>query len=45
MNSANLQLEGLLLALLDSLKQKGLVTEQEIDEALATAEANVLVDP
>jgi hypothetical protein len=48
MNSANLQLEGLLLALyalLDSVKQKGLVTEQEIDEALATAEANVLVDP
>jgi hypothetical protein len=48
MNAANLQLEGLLLALyalLDAVKSKGLLTEQEIDEALATAEANALADP
>ena len=48
MNSANLQLEGLLLALyalLDAVKSKGLLNEQEIDEALATAEANALADP
>jgi hypothetical protein len=48
MNAANLQLEGLLLALyalLDAVKTKGLLTEQEIDEALAVAEANVLADP
>jgi hypothetical protein len=48
MNAANLQLEGLLLALyalLDGLKQKGLLTEQEIEEALSTAEANALADP
>jgi hypothetical protein len=48
MNAANLQLEGLLLALyalLDGLKQKGLLTEQEIEQALSTAEANALADP
>lgn len=48
MNSANLQLEGLLLALyalLGAIKDKGLLTEQEIDEALETAEANALADP
>ena len=48
MNAANLQLEGLLLALyslLDTMKAKGLLTEGEIDDALATAEANALADP
>ncbi len=48
MNPANLQLEGLLLALyalLDAIKSKGLLTEQEVEEALATAEANALADP
>jgi hypothetical protein len=48
MNPANLQLQGLLLALyalLDAVKQKGLLTTQELDDALATAEANALADP
>jgi hypothetical protein len=48
MNAANLQLEGFLLALyalLDRLKQKGLLTEHDIEEALSTAEANALADP
>ena len=48
MNTANLQLEGLLLALyalLDRLKHKGLLSEHEIEEALASAEANALADP
>jgi hypothetical protein len=47
MNSANLQLQGLLLALyalLDAVKQKGLMTPDELDDALATAEANALAD-
>ena len=47
MNPANLQLEGLLLALyalLAAVKSKGLLTEQEIDEALVIAEANALAD-
>ena len=42
MNPANLQLQGLLLALyalLDAVKHKGLLTMQELDDALATAEA------
>ena len=45
MNPANLQLQGLLLALyalLDAVKHKGLLTTQELDDALATAEANAL---
>ena len=48
MNPANLQLQGLLLALyalLDAVKHKGLLTTQELDDALATAEANALADP
>lgn len=48
MNPANLQLQGLLLALyalLDAVKQKGLLTPQELDDAFATAEANALADP
>jgi hypothetical protein len=47
MNTANLQLEGLLLALsslVDVLKRKGLLTQQEIEEALDRAEANALAD-
>ena len=42
MNPANLQLQGLLLALyalLDAVKQKGLLTADELDEAFDTAEA------
>jgi hypothetical protein len=41
MNTANLQLEGMLLAmyaLLDAIKRKGLLNEQEIEEALRQAE-------
>jgi hypothetical protein len=48
MNVANLQLEGMLLALmalLDSMKCKGVMNAQEIDDALETAEANALSDP
>ena len=48
MNPANLQLQGLLLALyalLDAVKQKGLLTADELDEAFDTAEANALADP
>ena len=48
MHAANLQLEGLLLALyalLDRLKYKGLLSEHEIEDALASAEANALADP
>jgi hypothetical protein len=48
MNVANLQLEGMLLALmalLDSIKRKGVRNGQEIDDALETAEANALSDP
>lgn len=47
MNTANLQLEGLLIALsslLDVMKQKGLFTQEEIDEALSAAEAVVTGD-
>ena len=47
MNTANLQLQGLLLAmyaLLDSMKQKGVLNRQEIEQALETAEANALAD-
>ena len=48
MNTANLQLEGLLLAvaaLVDALKAKGLVTEADVDAALATAERAATRDP
>ncbi|MEP9352650.1 hypothetical protein ABLE93_03520 [Xanthobacter sp. KR7-65] len=41
MNTANLQLEGVLLVLsriLETLRRKGLLTEQEISTALAEAE-------
>lgn len=44
MNTANLQLEGLyaaLSAVLHLLREKGLLTEEEIDRALAAAEANI----
>ena len=47
MNTANLQLQGLLLAtyaLLDFMKQKAVLNRQEIDQALETAEANALAD-
>jgi hypothetical protein len=43
MNPANSQLEGLLLALyalLDAIKRKGLLTEQDIEQALATSSAS-----
>jgi hypothetical protein len=48
MNTANLQLEGLLVAIssiLDVMKRKGLLTQQDIDEALDTAEAVARTDP
>jgi hypothetical protein len=48
MNTANLQHEGLLLALvavLDLLRAKGLATGEEIDAALAGAEARADDDP
>jgi hypothetical protein len=48
MNTANLQLEGLLLALsslLSAMERKGLLTRQEIDDALGHAEANARTDP
>src|SRR5690606_8533644 len=47
MNTANLQLEGLYLALAsinNLLVRKGLLTVEEIDEALRRAEANALGD-
>jgi hypothetical protein len=47
MNPANLQLQGVLLAvyaLLDGIKTKGVMNQEEIDDALATAEANALSD-
>lgn len=43
MNTANLQLEGLLLAVssvLETMRRKGLLTEQEIVDALSEAEAS-----
>lgn len=48
MNTANLQLEGLLLALsslIELLKRKELLSEQEIDEALIRAEQLACNDP
>jgi len=44
MNTANLQLEGLLLAVsafVEAMRRKGLLTEQDILDALSTAEDNV----
>jgi hypothetical protein len=41
LNTANLQLEGILLALyalLDTMKRKGVLNQQEIDDALRQAE-------
>jgi len=43
MNTANLQLEGLLLAVssvLETMRRKGILTEQEIVDALGEAEAS-----
>ena len=48
MNTANLQLEGLYVAvsaLLNALRQKGVLTEQEIEASLADAEGSVASDP
>lgn len=48
MNTANLQLEGLLLAvasLLTAMKRKGLLTEEELDAALNSAEVNASNEP
>jgi hypothetical protein len=48
MNTANLQLEGLLVALaalLDALQRKGLLTREELDAALSEAEAAAAADP
>ena len=47
MNTANLQVQGLLLAtyaLLDFMKQKGVLNREEIEPALETAEANARAD-
>ena len=47
MNTANLQLEGFLVAaasLLDLMRRKDLLTQQEIDEALDMAETVVRTD-
>jgi hypothetical protein len=47
MNTANLQLQGVLLALyalLNFMRQKGVLNQQEIERALETAEANALAD-
>ena len=47
MNTANLQLEGLYVAvasILSALREKGLLTEQEIERALAGAEDIALAD-
>ncbi len=48
MNTANLQMEGLLLtlaALLDLLRRKGIASEAELDEVLAAAEQGVGAKP
>ena len=48
MNTANLQLEGLYLAvsaILNALREKGLLSTDEIDRALATAEQVNASDP
>ena len=48
MNPANLQLEGLyaaVAALIDPLRDKGVLSAKEIDQALRTAEAKIELDP
>lgn len=48
MNTANLQLEGVyaaLAALMTALRQKNLLSEAEIEEALAAAEKGIASDP
>ena len=48
MNTANLQLEGLYLAvaaLMNAVRDKGLLSEAEIEGALARAEEVALTDP
>lgn len=48
MNTANLQLEGLYLAvatITNALRDKGLLSEQEIEDALASAEGVARADP
>lgn len=48
MNTANLQLEGLLLAVssvLETMRRKGLLTEQEIVDALGDAETRTRSRP
>jgi hypothetical protein len=48
MNTANLQLEGVyaaLTALIGALKEKNLLSEAEIEQALAGAERGVAADP
>lgn len=48
MNTANLQLEGLLLAfvsVLELMQRKGLATQPELEDALERAEANASRDP
>ena len=48
MNTANLQLEGVYLALaavIGLLREKGLASEREIDLALAAAEVKATFDP
>ncbi len=48
MNTANLQLEGLLLAvsgIADALKRKGILSQAEIDAALGEAETVAAADP
>lgn len=48
MNTANLQLEGLYVAvsaLMNALRQKGVLSEKEIEDALADAEEALIADP
>jgi hypothetical protein len=48
MNTANLQLEGLLLAvsaLLETMVRKEMLTREEVEHALNRAEANASTDP
>jgi hypothetical protein len=48
MNTANLQLEGVYVAvaaLMEALRSKGLLSEQEIEQALSAAESRIAADP
>jgi hypothetical protein len=48
MNTANLQLEGLYVAvsaLMNALREKGVLTQEEIEASLADAEGRVASDP